>query len=195
MKWIDAFRMAATGIWRNKLRSLLTMLGIFIGVAAVIILSSIGNGAQRQVTGNIETLGTNLIFITPANVPQFGNSQVSYIQKTTPMASSIIPVLSSHNHVHYHANVAKSSIIGTTPAWFRTHNSHFIAGSAWPSISQKLETSVVVLGSAIAQNLFHNTSAIGHTVMIFGQPFRVVGQLHRSGTGWEVRKILKLLSR
>lgn len=128
MRWGDGVRMALTGLSRHKFRMVLTMLGMIIGVAAVILLSGIGNGAQLQVIQSIESLGSNLIFINPSGGISFSDPQQIYVRSATPMATQFVPVLTSHTHVGFASATSKESVVGTESGWFSLHATQWSSG-------------------------------------------------------------------
>ncbi len=183
MRWSDALRMAATSLARHKFRTVLTMLGLIMGVAAVILLSAIGNGTELQVTRSIETLGSNLIFVSPAGGTPFSLEQAAYVQRATPMARQVVPVLTTHSQVVFQATSVTASAVGTMGSWFALHHVRWSSGSAWAAGANRLTLPQVVLGAAVAQELAPHGGLVGHHVTLLGQRFAVAGVLAPVGQG------------
>lgn len=183
MRWSDALRMAATSLARHKFRTVLTMLGLIIGVAAVILLSAIGSGAEIQVTHSIETLGSNLIFVNPSGGTSFSQQQAAYVQRATPMARQVVPVLTNHSHVTFQSVSATASAVGTTRTWFVLHHVRWASGGAWPAGANRLALPQAVLGATVAQALAPHGGLVGHHLTLFGQRFVVAGVLAPVGQG------------
>lgn len=180
----------------NKLRSMLTMLGIVIGVAAVIAMLSIGSGAQAAITSRIESIGTNLVFVSPGSTNQGGvrTAQGSAETLTTQDASAlaqlpgvvgVAPQVDGRGQVVYLGQNVNTRLIGTTPAYQSMNNLTLANGSFLTDVNETADSSVVVLGSAVAQNLFNGAQAVGQRVTINGLPFEVIGVLQsKGGTGF-----------
>lgn len=183
MRWADGLTMALTSLTRHKFRTALTMLGMIIGVAAVILLSGIGNGAKFQVTQSIESLGSNLIFINPSGGITFSANQVHYVQSATPMASAVVPVLTGHSHVTLGSTATKATVVGTVGTWFSLHATKWSSGQAWPQGSNHLALPEAVLGSTLASTLSPSGGLVGHHITVFGQRFLVAGVLAPVGQG------------
>lgn len=180
----------------NKLRSMLTMLGIVIGVAAVIAMLSIGSGAQAAITSRIESIGTNLVFVSPGSTNQGGvrTAQGSAETLTTQDANAlaqlpgvvgVAPEVGGRGQVVYLGQNVNTRLIGTTPAYQTMNNLTLANGSFLTDVNETADSSVVVLGSAVAQNLFNGSQAVGQRVTINGLPFEVIGVLQsKGGTGF-----------
>ena len=183
MRWSDALRMAATSLVRHKFRTILTMLGLVIGVAAVILLSAIGNGAEAQVTRSIETLGSNLIFVSPAGSTSFTLRQAAYVQRATPMARQVVPVLTTKSHVAFRSSSATAAAVGTTRGWFALHHVRWATGGPWLAGANRLSLPEAVLGHTVAQALARHGGLVGHHITLLGQRFLVAGVLAPGGQG------------
>jgi putative ABC transport system permease protein len=188
---VEAFRMAVQGILANRLRSLLTMLGIAIGVAAVIILVAVGHGSAVSVQKRIEGLGTNTVTIMPggfgpgrqsartASFNQLTTKDVNSLQdvSSAPDVKSVTPIAQSGsvaataNGVSY----TPSTFIGTTPSYEEAKNSPVQAGSFITSGNERNHDRVAVLGTTVVTNLFGNQDPIGQTVRFNGINFLVTG--------------------
>jgi putative ABC transport system permease protein len=175
--------MAWRGIWGNRLRALLTMLGVVIGVAAVIILVAIGNGASRVITSRIETLGTNLLFVSPAAGTSFTLSQVPYIEQTVPMAERVVPVLDSAAKMTVGTTSVGVPVVGTTPSYASLGGVNLATGRFLTTVDGRFSRHVVVLGANVSLNLFGHSNPVGQTVALLGQQFHVIGVLNPVGQG------------
>lgn len=159
------------------------MLGVIIGVAAVIVLVAIGNGASSLVSSRIETLGTNLLFVTPQSGTTFTINQVHYIQSTTPMAKNVVPILNSGAQATYAATTVPSPIVGTTPTYYALGAIHLAAGRFLSAADMRFTRHVVVLGANISEALFGSFNPVGRTIALLGQQFQVIGVLNPVGQG------------
>ncbi len=181
----------------NKLRSMLTVLGIVIGVTAVIAMLSIGRGAQASITNQIERIGTNLVYVTPGSIREGGVTQASGTAGTLtlddgkaleniPGVVAESPVLQGRAQAVYLGNNTNTRLIGVTPNYINVVNITLADGAFLSDANETAHSSVAVLGSATAENLFGSTSGVvGQTLRLNGQPFRVIGVLQsQGGTGF-----------
>ncbi|MDA8195113.1 MAG: ABC transporter permease [Thermaerobacter sp.] len=183
MSWSDALRVAWSGMWGSKLRSLLTMLGVIIGVAAVIVLVAIGNGASQAVSSRIETLGSNLLFVTPGGGTTFTASQVAAIQHELPMTALVVPELNSGGKVSSGTTVGPAALTGTTPQYPALGGISIAYGSFLTAQNLTALQHVAVLGANQALTLFNGSNPVGEHITILGQTFRVIGVLNPVGQG------------
>jgi putative ABC transport system permease protein len=181
----------------NKLRSILTVLGIVIGVAAVISLLAIGNGATAAITSQIESIGTNLIFISPGNFEQGGVASAAGSAATLttndatalaqlPGIVGVAPIIQNRVQIVYQGQNTNTRLVGTTPPYQAMSNLTLQRGSFFSDANEGGYSSVVVLGNAVAQELFPNgQTAVGQVVTLNGLPFQVIGVLQsKGGTGF-----------
>ncbi|MGH3919519.1 MAG: ABC transporter permease [Pseudonocardiaceae bacterium] len=188
----EAFRIALRGLRANRLRSALTMLGIIIGVAAVVLLVAIGNGVQSSVNERIEPLA-NLITITPTtgNVPggtppkDLIDADVAALQDPdrAPDVASVTPAITGPALVGTEALQFRASIVGSAERWLEVNNQFISAGSFFDEAQVRSTAKVVVLGPTVATYLFGDdpASALNQTVRINRQTFRVIGVLEPLG--------------
>jgi putative ABC transport system permease protein len=192
MNILENIRISFRALAANKLRSGLTMLGIIIGVAAVVALMSIGRGATRSVTSMVEGLGSNLISVSSArNVRQAGvgaqttplyYSDYQAIAKDTSNVIGISPTYQTSAQVMYGANQSQYTITGVNPE-FASVNAYTIAqGRFISNADNSAEARVVVLGSQAAADLFSGLNPMGRDITIDGINFTVVGVLASKGT-------------
>jgi putative ABC transport system permease protein len=175
----------------NKLRSLLTILGIVIGVASVIALLSIGASAGDSITGEIESIGTNVIYILGGNDSgDVTNPKDLTLQDAEALANSrrapevayVAPVISGGSEISYGAEGRETSISGVTPDYQFVQNITMAEGDFISEGQVEGRSAVVVLGPEIAQNLLGRSSGIiGSAVRIGGYPFRVIGVTEAKG--------------
>ena len=193
MSFLVLVRTSWKALRRNVSRSLLTMLGIIIGVGAVIASMAIGSGAQAAVLKQIESLGANLIIITPGSITSGGVSLGSGSRTTLKLediaaiASNVLDVAGvapfSQTGAQVVAGAANwyTTIGGTTPDWLTVGNWSVSQGSFFTKEDVSRVSKVAVLGSTVAANLFPAGGAVGSTVVIKSVPFRVVGVLQSKG--------------
>jgi putative ABC transport system permease protein len=193
MVLLQNLREAMDSLSANKLRSILTVLGIVIGVAAVIAMLSIGRGARQQITDQIESIGTNLIYVTPGSTNQRGvfTAAGSAGTLTVNDASALMNVpgvvavtaeTEGRVQAAYLGQNVNTRLIGTTPNYMDVHSLSLADGSFISDSNQAARSAVVVLGSNVAQNLFGSTAGVvGQNVRLNGQPYRVIGVLNSTG--------------
>ncbi len=199
MNLTESVRVALGSLAANKLRSSLTMLGIIIGVGAVIALMSIGRGAQAQVTSQIKGMGTNLLFISPGATREGGVRQQAGSQPTLtfedaeaiaagdiPEVVGVAPEMGSFGQVIAGTNNVNTRITGVTEAYESVRNFHAAEGEFISRQHVDSKSAVAVLGSAVANTLFPEQSAVDQQISIgFGNRklrFRVIGVLESKGT-------------
>lgn len=193
MNILEAFLEALETLSANKLRSGLTILGIVIGVAAVIAMLAIGEGAQSYITGTISDLGTNLIFIASGNPqseirnPKPLTEQDAKALKDDILAPSVTvsePVLSSRQQVTFGSEKKSTSVDGVTPGYIKVSNYAYLEGEGITDEHILGKASVAVLGVDVADKLFgRREGLIGETIRIESQPYRIVGVLEPKGGG------------
>jgi len=197
MKLSKAFLAALNNLSANKLRSALTILGIVIGVAAVIALTSIGRGVEVSITSQIESVGTNLLFVSPGRIQQQGAfSAVGSAASLTlddaeaiAQASSVTgvsPIIESRVQVVYLSQNTNSELLGVTPSYLWVSNFELADGEFISDSNVTARSTVAVIGSAVADALFGGEAgAVGQTIRLNGQPYRVIGVLaSKGGTGF-----------
>ena len=190
MNVIQPFFEALESLSANKMRSGLTILGIVIGVAAVIAMVSVGRGAQNVITGSIQGIGTNLIFVLrdiTENVrnPQpltLGDADAISDPFQAPDVVGVAPVLSGNVEVSFAGESTNTSIEGVTPEYAQVRNLKVTEGEFITEEQILGRSSVVLLGTDVADKLFGRKEGLtGETVRIEGQPFRVGGVLEQKG--------------
>ncbi len=200
MNPFEILRFAVGGLAANKVRSGLTMLGVLIGVAAVIILLAVGNGSSQSVKNSIEKLGTNALTVSSGG--GFGSSG-STATSTKPLTvddaraladpaaapdvDSVAPeVTTSQSAVYQGTSHTVGQVVGTYPAYFKASNSKVVKGDYFSGDDVLNSRKVAVIGSTTATDLFGTTSPVGRKLVIGGTPFTVVGELAtKGGTGFQ----------
>jgi putative ABC transport system permease protein len=199
MSVLESLRMALQGVLSNRLRSLLTMLGITIGVAAVIILVAVGHGSAVAVQQRIEALGTNLVTIMPGGFGfgrGSGGRQSSFTQLTlkdvkalrdrnaAPDVRSVTPVVNGNSitTAYGSATYSPSEFLGTTPTYAEARKSPVQAGTFVTAQDERDHARVVVLGTTVVSNLFGSADPLGQTIKVNGISFTVEGILQSKGT-------------
>ena len=192
MNILENIRISFRALAANKLRSGLTMLGIIIGVAAVVALMSIGRGATQNITSRVQGLGSNLVSVSSArNVRQAGvgaqstplyYSDYQAIAKDTSNVAGIAPIYQTSAQVMYGANQSSYSVTGVTPE-FASVNAYTVAdGRFIANYDNSAESRIVVLGSQAATDLFSGLNPMGRSITIDGINFTVVGVLASKGS-------------
>ena len=190
----DSIRIALGGISANRLRSVLTMLGMLIGVASVIVLVAVGNGSSAAVQSQIEKLGTNLLVVspevsftggTPAPATEFTEADVRALQdkSTNPAIASVAPVVSASTAMTYGStSYTPSSMVGTTPAYEGMHGYSIESGSFFSAAQVRDHAKVVVVGQTVVEELFGGADPIGDQVQMGAGSFQVIGVLAAKGS-------------
>lgn len=193
----ETLRIAWGGIVTNKLRSGLTILGMTIGVASVIVLVAVGNGSSKAVQSRIQSLGTNVLIVMPRGFRGGARaSTTSTISLTkqdaealqnnslAPDVKSAAPVVNATGVklVFGNSSYEPSSFIGTTPAYLTAHSYHVQEGEPFTTEEVSKHERVAVIGQTIVQELFAGQSAVGQSIKVNGSSYQVVGVLAPKGS-------------
>ena len=191
MKFGDILLSAVRGVTANKLRSILTMLGVLIGVGAVILLMAVGNGSAQRVNSLITSLGTNTLTIrssgnatgssaiTLAVSDKLGRAGLGHVKSVVPESTTSLTVSTTN------ASESNVSIIGTSADYFTVATSTVASGSAFTKADVTSAAKVAVIGATLATELYPTGSALGQSITVDGTPFTVVGILAtQSSTGF-----------
>ena len=193
MKTRTLIRLATQAIRKNKMRATLTMLGIIIGVAAVIVMVAVGYGARSRIHDQINNLGTNMIVITPGAAQQAGVSQgaqafpnlslkdVDKIRGESQYVSAISPVIVSRTPVIGAAGNWRTTINGVDVDYSTIRDWQTSSGDFFAADDVRSNRKVAVLGNTVAQNLFPGQDPVGSDVQIRNAIFKVVGVLSVKG--------------
>ena len=192
-KWLEPFSTAWVGVATHKLRSFLTILGIVIGVAAVIALMSIGRGAEADIISRIETLGSDLIFIRPGATTFGGirsaagsaatltledataiSEQVSHVKTVAPSYSKSLQLIVSDQNMN-------AQVTGITPEYLDAYNLKIADGTFISEYDYQRGTKVAVLGSNVKDTLFEGADPLGQRMRMGNNIVRVIGILESKG--------------
>ncbi|MDR3588403.1 MAG: ABC transporter permease [Negativicutes bacterium] len=193
MLW-ESILIALEGLKTNKLRSILTMLGIIIGVGAVIAMVSLGLGVQQKVQNSIASLGSNLIIVMPGASSSPGstrsaagsnitltNQDAKSIEKQVAGVKYAVPAVSDSYQIVFGHQNWKTKVQGTTPDFLTIRDYKVAAGNFYTTRDEDTRARVAVVGPTVATNLFGNVSPVGQTIRISQAPFRVIGVLESKG--------------
>ena len=193
MRALATLRIALRALLRNKMRTVLTMLGIIIGVAAVIAMVGIGNGAKSQIESQIASLGENVILIFSGNFTRsgvrsgfFGAGTLSVddagaIQREVPGVVSVSPEVRSGAQVAAGNQNWYTQILGESPEYFDLRKWPIVEGADFSEQDVRSAGKVAVVGKTIVQQLYNGENAIGQIVRIKNVPFVIVGVLLAKG--------------
>ena len=190
MFW-SSLLLALRAIRRNLLRSFLTILGIVIGVSAVITMVTLGNGATRAVSDQIASLGSNLIMVRPgqrlgpgrdsAGAPRFKINDAEAIRIQINGLSAVAPTANKSVTVVYGANNWSTTITGSTDAYFTAGNWHLASGRVFTETEQRAGKAVCVIGETVRKELFGQQSALGNELRVSNFSCEVIGVLASKG--------------
>jgi putative ABC transport system permease protein len=199
----DTFIVAIKAILVNKVRSLLTMLGVIIGVGSVVLLTSIGTGLQAYVEDQFAALGTNTLYVVPGTPFSEGGGfggQASIIEGTKPVLKKqyLRDILRNNrdiiddglvmgvaiNKAKYQANEKKISLLGTTSNFETIYSTKTDRGEWFTKIDNEKKSEVVVLGPTVAEEFFGNIDPIGKKIKIGSKSYKVVGVTEKKGGGF-----------
>ena len=193
-KWLEPLATAWVGIITHKLRSFLTILGIVIGVAAVIALMSIGRGVQEDVISRIETLGSDLIFVSPGATAGFGGvmgaagsantltfEDATTISERVPYINSVAPSYSQSLQLIVGTENTRSQVSGITPDYIAAYNLDIANGAFISEYDYQHGAKLAVLGADVAETLFQGADPVGQTLRMEKNIVRVIGVLESKG--------------
>ncbi len=188
-------RSAGRSLLQNKMRAILTILGILIGVGAVIAMVSVGQGATAGVTQRIQGLGSNFLTITPGSATTggmregFGSVQTLTIDDATAIKANVANIVgvepenNARQQLKYQSNNWQTSLTGTSADYPLVRNWNVSSGSFFTEEDDRAKRNVVVLGQDVVDNLFGGDDPVGKTIKIGSANFRVVGVLEKKGAG------------
>lgn len=195
MNVLMIIRIAFRALARNKTRAALTMLGIIIGVSAVIVMVSIGQGAQASVQAQIESMGTNLLFVT-AGAQNVGGvrsgtgdsgtntltvEDLDAIKREVPSVSMVSPVINARAQMVVGNQNWNTSVQGVSEQYPDIRKWAVGSGDFFTDTDVRTAARVVVIGQTVADNLFPGEDPLGQTIRVSNMPFRVVGVMARKG--------------
>lgn len=194
MNPLQVVSIAWRAILANPLRSVLTALGVIIGVAAVIALTGIGQGSTASITRSLESLGTNLLTVSggrgggPPGLVRFGGPPTITLKDVQALRehfaaqiAGIAPVAQGNHQIKFEANNTNATVIGTWPDYASVRNAQPAQGSFFTEADNQARKRVAVLGYQVAQDLFGGSDPLGQKIKIAGISFTVVGVLPDKG--------------
>jgi putative ABC transport system permease protein len=197
MTWGETFRTAVEAIRSRRMRSSLTMLGILIGIAAVMLTVGLGQGAQAQVRDQINQLGSNLLIVSPGSTTTTsgirggrGSASTLTTRDATALANPLVapdiarvaPVVTGSKSLTAGTTNWTTNVVGTTPDWLPVRARTLTEGRFFNADELNAAAAVTVLGSTTASELFGGRDALGQSVNINGTTFTVIGLLNTAGS-------------
>ncbi|MCE9582731.1 MAG: ABC transporter permease [Planctomycetes bacterium] len=190
----DTFSLAFDTLVANKFRAALTMLGVTIGVASVILLVSIGDGVKHFVTDQFEALGTNVIIITPGKAETTGGTPMiadttegltledaTAIRDRSPNLTAVAPVCFGTANIKFSNRNRSTMVIGTTAEFETVRHMHVEVGSFLPPAQDVSEKQVAILGRKVKDALFPGENPLGKRILVDDRRFRVIGVMQKKG--------------
>jgi putative ABC transport system permease protein len=189
----NLIKTAFKSIFKNRMRSLLTSLGIIIGVSAVIVMVAIGEGSQKKIEEGIQSLGTNLIIVFPGTSRSGGVSRgagsfghfsfddVEKIEKEATLVKAVSPIVRTGGQVIGGGNNWNTGIYGVSESYFEIRNWELEYGEFFTDRDVKTSSKVALLGKTVADQLFPNQDPVGQKIRIRNVPFLVIGILKAKG--------------
>ncbi|MEA4944272.1 MAG: ABC transporter permease [Propionicimonas sp.] len=195
MNWRETARTAIEALSARRMRSALTMLGILIGISAVMLTVGLGLGAQKQISDQINSLGSNMIIVTPGQTSSGGfrgagqattlttrDAQMLADPEVAPSIAAVAPVLTTSASLQSAETTWTSSVIGTVPDWLSVRAREVETGRFFTADEVTSSANVAVVGAETASELFTTGQAIGQEISINGQPFTIIGVLAEAGS-------------
>ncbi len=197
MEWTETLRTAVAALNARRMRSLLTMLGILIGIAAVMLTVGLGQGAQASITEQINSLGSNMIIVSPSQTTSSGgfrggggsastlttqDAAMLADPEVAPDIAAVAPTSSTSGSLQSSSTTWTSTVVGTVPAWLDVRARTVGTGRFFTTAEVDSAATVAVIGEDTASELFESTSAVGQTVSINGSSFTVIGVLASAGS-------------
>lgn len=178
----DLIGVSLKGLTGNKMRSALTMLGVIIGVASVISLVSIGEGAKREVMANFESIGTNILrlYVYRWDV-RLTQGQVADLKSRVPDMQLAMPVVQWWAPITYEGKERHVSIQGVTEVFTSIRDHRLYAGRFFTAVENEISRPVAVLGWQVVQDLFAGRNPVGKTIYLNQRPYEVIGVLEEKG--------------
>ncbi|HQZ00206.1 MAG TPA: ABC transporter permease [Propionicimonas sp.] len=197
MEWTETIRTAIAALNARRMRSLLTMLGILIGIAAVMLTVGLGQGAQQQITEQINSLGSNMIIVSPSQTTSSGGFRGGGGSATTlttadaamladpeivPDVVAVAPTSSTSGSLQSSSTTWTSTVVGTVPEWQSVRARTVENGRFFTQAEVDSSAAVAVIGSETSTELFESGSPIGQTISVNGQGFTIIGVLASEGS-------------
>ena len=190
---LNGIFLALRAIVRNPLRASLTVLGILIGVAAVVTVTALGSGARDSVSGQIQSIGSNIVIVFPQNSNASGargaqgagarltEDDGRAVAREAVSIAAVAPALRARALVVYADKNTSTSVVGSTLAYFTIRNWKLSRGEPWTASDEAVKAKVCVIGTTAKKNLFANEDPIGRTIRIGRYPYLVLGVLETKG--------------
>jgi putative ABC transport system permease protein len=192
MLW-NSVLLAVRAIRRNVLRSFLTILGVVIGVASVIVMVTLGDGATQSVKDQMQSLGANLLMVRPgmrmgpgrdeALAPNFKMADVEALAEQIASVKAVVPTANSMVTVVYRAKNWQTTVYGSTAAYFQTNNWRLASGRFFTEAEERAGSAACVIGSTVRRELFGTESPVGTEIRVKSFACDVVGLLVSKGQG------------
>jgi len=192
MNFVETLQMAGKTLLANKLRTALTMLGIIIGNSSVILMVGLGEGGQRYVAEQLNSLGPNVLFVIPGNeetqrvsrdvIKTLVYADAEAIETQVPTIKATAAELNSRQVVTYKNRNTNINIIGTTPNFLKVRNFEVATGRFFNDLDMKRSNQVVVIGSKLKQKMFGNQNPISQQIKIKNSSFQIIGVLTEKGS-------------
>jgi putative ABC transport system permease protein len=195
MKWKNLIKVAFKSIVKNKMRTLLTMLGIIIGVAAVIVMVAIGKGAEKRIQDQIASMGTNLITIFPGSMQTRGVrmgpdsgvrltlEDVELLKKNATLIQAVSPMVRTGAQLIGGSGNWNSSVWGVSEQYLEIRDWPLSSGEFFSTADIRAQNKVCIIGQTIVKNLFAGDDPVGQQLRVGKIPFRIVGVLKEKGQG------------
>ncbi len=196
MTWAETVRTAAAAVLEHRMRSLLTMLGIVIGIASVVLTVGLGQGAQKEVQAQIDALGSNLLIVSPGSSTDSSGARGGFGSATTltladaqavadpevvPDVAAVAPVSARSAAVSTASDNWTTSVVGATTTWPRVRARSIASGRFFSDSEADSAAAVAVIGSDTASELFAGANPVGQTLTVGGTRVSVIGVLEASG--------------
>ncbi len=196
MNYRETLRSALESILSHRSRSVLTVLGILIGIAAVIVTVGLGQGSQQKVDSTISSLGSNLLIVTPGSTSSggvrrgLGSSSTLTIQDANALAnhidapdiSSVVPIVQAGSVLQANGNSWTAPVVGTTTGYLAARDRQIAIGSFFTQQDVTANADVIDIGTVVAAQLFGAANPVGQTITIQNTPFQVIGELASAGS-------------
>jgi putative ABC transport system permease protein len=192
---LNGIRLALRSISRNVLRAVLTVIGILIGVAAVVTITALGAGVRDDVGASIQAVGSNVLIVFPESAAASGargaqgggqrltEEDAKAIQREAVSIAATCPNLRARGQVVAADKNVSTNVIGTTLNYFTIRNWKIIDGELWNEHDEALKGKVLLIGTTVRDKLFPGSDPIGQLVRIGRYPYRVIGVLEKKGEG------------
>ncbi|MEK7819395.1 MAG: ABC transporter permease [Bacteroidota bacterium] len=193
MNFFNTLKVAFRSLARNTMRSFLTMLGIIIGVGAVIAMMAVGQGAQYSIEQQIASLGTNVVMIFPASFAQGGvrmgvgtmstltEDDMFEIKNRCPAVDMLTPAIRTNAQIIYSEENWNTSVMGIQPDYFNIRNWELSEGYYFTDADVRSSAKVCLIGKTVSENLFKEGNPVGSIIRIKKLPFKVLGVLDEKG--------------